>query len=82
MTQLKKRLEKLEKAQAQNDPLQIAKGMLSDADRDLLEKAGYDRAAFDEAHMVVWFRWEAALEAAKAGMSYPLLVLSDVFAKL
>jgi hypothetical protein len=79
---LKKRLQKLEKAQAKSDPHQIAKAMLSDADRDLLEELGYDRAAFDEARLVVWFRWEAALEAAKAGLNYPLLVLSEVFAKL
>jgi hypothetical protein len=65
-----------------NDPIQLAKGTLSDADRDLLEELDYDRAAFDEAHMVVWFRWEAAVEAAKAGLTYPLLVLSDVYARL
>ena len=82
MSQLKKRLEKLEKAQVKRDPLQIAKGMLSDADRDLLEELGYDRAAFDEAHLIVWFRWESALEDAKAGQKYPIPVLSDVFAKL
>ena len=82
MTQLKKRLQKLERAQLKRDPLQIAKGMLSDADRDLLEGLDYDRAAFDEAHLIVWFRWEAALEAAKAGLNYPLLVLSDVYARL
>ena len=82
MTQLKRRLEKLEKAQVKRDPLQIAKGMLSDADRDLLEELNYDRAAFDEAHLIVWFRWESALEAAKAGLNYPLLVLSDVYARL
>jgi hypothetical protein len=82
LTQLKKRLQKLEKAQAKRDPHQIAKGMLSDADRDLLEKLDYERAAFDEAHLIVWFRWEAAVEAAKAGLSYPLLVLSDVYARL
>ena len=82
MTQLKKRLEKLEKAQVKRDPLQIAKGMLSDADRDLLEELDYDRAAFDEAHLIVWFRWESALEAAKAGQKYPIPVLSDIFAKL
>ena len=82
MTQLKKRLQKLEKAQLKNDPIQLAKGMLSDTDRDLLEELDYDRAAFDEAHMVVWFRWEAAVEAAKAGLTYPLLVLSDVYARL
>jgi hypothetical protein len=56
LTQLKKRLEKLEKAQVKRDPLQIAKGMLSDADRALLEEINYDRAAFDEAHIGVWFR--------------------------
>jgi hypothetical protein len=82
LTQLKKRLQKLERAQLKRDPLQIAKGMLSDADRDLLEGLDYDRAAFDEAHLIVWFRWEAALEAAKAGLNYPLLVLSDVYARL
>jgi hypothetical protein len=82
LTQLKKRLQKLEKAQLKNGPIQLAKGMLSDADRDLLEELDYDRAAFDEAHMVVWFRWEAAVEAAKAGLTYPLLVLSDVYARL
>ena len=82
MTQLKKRLEKLEKALVKRDPLQIAKGMLSDADRDLLEELDYDRAAFDEAHLIVWFRWESALEAAKAGRKYPIPVLSDVYARL
>ena len=82
MTQLKKRLQNLERAQAKRDPLQIAKGMLSDADRDLLEELDYDRAAFDEAHMVVWFRWESALEAARAGQIYPIPVLSDVYARL
>jgi hypothetical protein len=82
LTQLKKRLQKLERAQAKRDPLQIAKGMLSDADRDLLEELDYDRAAFDEAHLIVWFRWESALEAAKAGQKYPIPVLSDVFARL
>ena len=82
LTQLKKRLQKLEKAQRENDPLQIAKGMLSDADRDLLEELNYDRAAFDEARLGVWFRWEAGLEAAKAGLNYPLLVLSEVYARL
>ena len=82
MAQLKKRLEKLEKAQVKNDPLQIAKGMLSDADRDLLEELNYDRAAFDEAHLIVWFRWESALEAARAGQIYPIPVLSDVYARL
>jgi len=82
VTSLGKRLRKLEKAQAKRDPHQIAKGMLSDADRDLLEEFDYDRAAFDEAHMVVWFRWEAAVEAAKAGLTYPLLVLSDLYARL
>jgi hypothetical protein len=82
LTQLKKRLQKLEKAQSKRDPHQIAKAMLSDADRDLLEKASYDRAAFDEANIVTWLRWESALEAAKAGLNYPLLVLSDVYARL
>ena len=82
MTQLKKRLQKLEKAQLKNDPLQIAKGMLSDADRDLLEELNYDRVAFDEAHLIVWFRWESALEAARAGQKYPIPVLSDVYARL
>jgi hypothetical protein len=82
LTQLKKRLQKLERAQVRRDPLQIAKGMLSDADRNLLEKAGYDRAAFDEANIVTWFRWESALEAAKAGHKYPIPVLSDVYARL
>jgi hypothetical protein len=82
LTQLKKRLEKLERAQLKRDPRQIAKGMLSDADRDLLEELNYDRAAFDEAHLIVWFRWESALEAAKAGQKYPILVLSDVYARL
>ena len=43
LTQLKKRLQNLERAQAKRDPLQIAKAMLSDADRDLLEELGYDR---------------------------------------
>ena len=82
MTQLKKRLEKLEKAQVKRDPLQIAKGMLSDADRALLEKAGYDRAAFDEANIVPWLRWESALEAAKTGRAYPVMVLSDLYGRL
>jgi hypothetical protein len=82
LTQLKKRLQKLEKAQVKRDPHQIAKAMLSDADRDLLEELDYDRAAFDEAHLIVWFRWESALEAARAGLNYPLLVLSDVYARL
>jgi hypothetical protein len=82
LTQLKNRLQKLERAQAKRDPFQIAKGMLSDADRDLLEELDYDRAAFDEAHLIVWFRWEAAVEAAKAGLNYPLMVLSDVYARL
>ena len=82
MTQLKKRLQRLEKSRLKNDPSQLAKGMLSDADRDLLEELDYDRAAFDEAHMVVWFRWESALEAAKAGQKYPIPVLSDVYARL
>ena len=82
MTQLKRRLQKLEKAQVKRDPLQIAKGMLSDADRDLLEKLGYNKAAFDPSQMAVWFRWESALEAAKAGQKYPIPVLSDVYARL
>jgi len=82
LTQLKKRLQKLEKAQLKNDPIQLAKGMLSDADRDLLEELDYDRAAFDEAHMVVWFRWESALEASKAGQKYPIPVLSEIYARL
>jgi len=82
LTQLKKRLQKLEKAQRENDPLQIAKGMLSDADRDQLEELNYDRAAFDEAHMLVWFRWESALEDARAGRKYAIPVLSDVYARL
>ena len=82
MTQLTKRLQKLEKAQLKNDPLQIAKAMLSDPDRDLLEELNYDRAAFDEAHLIVWFRWESALEAAKAGQKYPIPVLSDLYARL
>jgi hypothetical protein len=82
VTSLGKRLQKLEKAQVKNDPRQIAKAMLSDADRDLLEELGYDRAAFDEARLAVWFRWEAALAAAKAGLNYPLLVLSDVYSRL
>jgi hypothetical protein len=82
LTQLKKRLQRLEKSRLKNDPSQLAKGMLSDADRDLLEELDYDRAAFDEAHMVVWFRWESALEAAKAGQKYPIPVLSDVYARL
>ena len=82
MTHLKKRLQKLKKAQAKCDPIQIAKGMLSGSDRDLLEKAGYDRAAFDEAHLIVWFRWESALEDARAGRKYPIPVLSDVYARL
>ena len=82
MTQLKRRLRKLEKIQVKRDPLQIAKGMLSDADRDLLEKLGYNKAAFDPSQMAVWFRWESALEAAKAGQKYPIPVLSDVYARL
>jgi hypothetical protein len=82
LTQLKKRLQKLEKIQVKRDPLQIAKGMLSDADRDLLEELDYDRAAFDEAHLIVWFRWESALEAARAGRKYPIPVLSDVYGRL
>ena len=82
MTQLKKRLQKLEKAQLKNDPIQLAKNMLSGSDLDLLEELGYDRAAFDEAHLVVWFRWESALEAAKAGQEYPIPVLSEVYARL
>ena len=82
MTQLKKRLQKLEKAQVKHDPHQIAKGMLSDADRDLLEELNYDKAAFDEARLIVWLRWESALEAAKAGQKYPIPVLSDVYARL
>jgi hypothetical protein len=73
---------KLEKAQRKNDPLQIAKGMLSDTDLDLLEKLGYNKAALDPSQMAVWFRWESALEAAKAGQKYPILVLSDVYARL
>lgn len=82
MTHLNKRLQKLEKAQAKNDPLQIAKAMLSDADRDLLEELNYDRAAFDEANLVVWVRWESALEDARAGRKYAIPVLSDVYARL
>jgi hypothetical protein len=82
LTQLKKRLQKLEKAQRKNDPLQIAKGMLSDTDLDLLEKLGYNKAALDQSQMAVWFRWESALEAAKAGQKYPIPVLSDVYARL
>ena len=82
MTQLKNRLQKLERAQAKRDPFQIAKGMLSDADRDLLEELDYDRAAFDPSQMAVWFRWESALEAAKAGRKYSIPVLSDVYARL
>ena len=82
MTQLKKRLQKLEQIQAERDPIQLAKGMLSDADRDLLEELGHDRAAFDEANLVVWVRWESALEDARAGRKYPIPVLSDVFARL
>jgi len=82
LSQLKKRLEKLEKAQVKRDPLQIAKAMLSDEDRNLLEELDYDRAAFDEAHLIVWFRWESALEDAKAGQKYPIPVLSDVYARL
>ena len=82
MTSLGKRLQRLEKVQAKRDPIQIAKGMLSDADRDLLEEFGYDRAAFDEAHMVVWFRWESALEDARAGRKYPTPILSEMYAKL
>jgi hypothetical protein len=73
---------KLEKAQLKNDPIQLAKGMLSDADRDLLEKLGYNKAALDPSQMAVWFRWEWALEAAKAGQKYPTPVLSDVYARL
>jgi hypothetical protein len=73
---------KLEKAQRKNDPLQIAKGMLSDTDLDLLEELGYNKAAFDPSQMAVWFRWESALEAARAGQKYPIPVLSDIFAKL
>ena len=82
LTQLNKRLQQLEKAQIKRDPHQIAKGMLSDADRDLLEKLGYNKAAFDPSQMAVWFRWESALEAAKEGRKYPLLVLSDVYGQL
>jgi hypothetical protein len=82
LTQLKKRLEKLEKAQVKRDPIQIAKGMLSDADRDLLEELGYNKAALDPFQMAVWFRWESAIEAAKAGRKYPIPVLSDVYARL
>jgi len=82
LNQLKKRLEKLETTQAKRDPFQIAKGMLSDADRDLLEELNYNRAAFDEAHLIVWSRWESALEAAKAGQKYPIPVLSDIYARL
>jgi hypothetical protein len=82
LTQLKRRLEKHEKIQVKRDPHQIAKGMLSDADRDLLEELGYNKAAFDPSQMAVWFRWESALEAAKTGRAYPLLVLSDVYARL
>jgi hypothetical protein len=82
VTSLGKRLQRLEKVQAKRDPLQIAKGMLSDTDRDLLEELNYDRAAFDEAHLIVWFRWESALEAARAGQKYPIPVLSDVYARL
>jgi hypothetical protein len=82
LTQLKKRLQTLERTQAKRDPLQIAKGMLSDADRDPLEELGYNKAALDPSQMAVWFRWESALEAAKAGQKYPILVLSDVYARL
>ena len=82
MTSLGKRLQRLEKVQAKRDPIQIAKGMLSDADRDLLEEFGYDRAAFDEANLVVWVRWESALEDARAGRKYPIPILSEMYAKL
>ena len=67
LTPLQKRLQKLEKAELKRDTHQIANGMLSDADRNLLEELNYDRVAFDEAHLIVWLRWESALEAAKAG---------------
>jgi hypothetical protein len=82
MTQLKKRLQQLEKVQVKRDPHRIAKAMLSDVDRDLLEKLGYNKAAFDPSQMAVWFRWESALEAAKAGQKYPIPVLSDVYGRL
>jgi len=82
VTSLGKRLQRLEKVQAKRDPIQIAKGMLSDADRDLLEEFGYDRAAFDEANLVVWVRWESALEDARAGRKYPIPILSEMYAKL
>ena len=82
LTQLEKRLQKLEQIQAKRDPIQLAKGMLSAQDRDLLEELGYDRATFDEAHMLVWFRWESALADARAGRKYAIPVLSDVYARL
>lgn len=82
MTQLKKRLQKLEQIQAKRDPVQVAKGMLSEADLDLLERLGYDKAAFDPSQMAVWFRWESALEDARAGRKYAIPVLSDLYARL
>ena len=82
LTRLEKRLEKLERVQAKRDPVQIAKRFLSDEDRGLLEELNYDRAAFDEAHVLVWFRWESALEDARAGRKYAIPVLSDVYARL
>jgi hypothetical protein len=82
LTQLQKRLQKLERAEVRRDPRQIAKGWLSDADRELLEKLNYDRSAFDEAHRIVWVRWESAPEDAKAGREYPIPVLSEVFARI
>jgi hypothetical protein len=81
-TQIERRLEKLEKTQVKRDPHQIAKAMLSDTDLDMLEKLGYNKAAFDPSQMAVWFRWESALEAAKAGQKYPIPVLSDVYGRL
>jgi hypothetical protein len=82
VTSLGKRLQRLERVHAMRDPIQIAKGMLSDTDLDLLEKLGYNKAALDPSQMAVWFRWESALEAAKAGRKYPIPVLSDVYARL
>ena len=84
MTRLSKRLHKLEEVAGERDPIQVAKDMLWDEDRALLEERGYDRAAFQEqeADWIVWARWQAALAAAKAGLKYPPIVLSDSDARL
>ena len=84
MTRLSKRLHKLEEVVGARDPIQIAKGMLWDEDRDLLEERGYDSTAFQEheADRIVWVRWQSALEAAKAGREFPVPVLSDADARL